>query len=164
MKIKLWIIYKSGIGFSKFIAEMIQDHLEDFIDVYVGSAKMIDPNFIIEEKFDYLIIGDVINEILPSLEIQKWLIKFRETLKNNNLIIKKFSGFYVTHPDIKIEPFWKEFLQEHIKINMIYPPILRLILNKGDLSLENGTFDKVKDFSNDLIEFFVENKNEKKNY
>jgi hypothetical protein len=53
--VKLWIIYKDGIGFSKIIAEMLQDRLEDYIDVSVGNAKKIDPTFLVEEKFDYLI-------------------------------------------------------------------------------------------------------------
>ena len=30
MKVKLWIIYKENIGFSRMIAEMLQDRLEDF--------------------------------------------------------------------------------------------------------------------------------------
>ncbi|MFX1468282.1 MAG: hypothetical protein ACFFB8_06430 [Promethearchaeota archaeon] len=155
MKIKLWIIYKSGIGFSKFIAERIQDQLEDFIDVYVGSANMIDPKFIIEEKFEYLIIGDVIDEVLPSLEIQNWLLKYRENTQINNLIIKIFSGFYVAHPNIKIEPFWTEFLQEHINAEMTFPPVLSLKLRRADLTLEIGSLELVKAYSNDIIELLV---------
>jgi len=61
MNIKLWIIYKEGIGFSRIIAEMIQDRFEDYIDVSVGNANMIDPAFLVEEKFDCLIIGDIYN-------------------------------------------------------------------------------------------------------
>ena len=52
---KLWIIYKNGIGFSKFIAEMLQNRLEDYIEVYVGTAKKIDASFLAKEKLDYLI-------------------------------------------------------------------------------------------------------------
>ena len=73
---KLWIIYKEGIGFSKLIAEMLQDRLEDYIDVSVGNAKQIDPAFLVEERLDYLIIGDIVSEGIPSLEIQNWLLKF----------------------------------------------------------------------------------------
>ena len=87
MKIKIWIIYKEVIGFSRIIAEMLQDRLEDYIDVDVGNAKKIDPAFIIEDKFDCLIIGDVINETIPSLEIQNWLIKYKEVSNNCNLIV-----------------------------------------------------------------------------
>ena len=43
------------------IAEMLQDHLEDYIDVSVGNAKKIDPAFLVEERLDYLIIGDAIS-------------------------------------------------------------------------------------------------------
>ena len=29
---KLWIIYKEGIGFSRIVAEMLQDRLEDYLE------------------------------------------------------------------------------------------------------------------------------------
>jgi hypothetical protein len=157
--VKLWIIYKNGIGFSKIIAEMLQDRLEDYIDVSVGNAKKIDPSFLVEEKFDYLIIGDIISEIIPSLEIQNWLLKYRE-ISNNNLIIKAISGFYIALADIKIEPFWVEFLQDNINAEIIYPPILRLKLNRAGLALEDGVLEIVKAYSNNFIEFFIENKKE----
>jgi len=70
-----------------------------------------------------------------------------------NIPLKPISGFYVALADIIVEPFWVEFLQENINTKMIYPPILRLKLNKGELVLENGAYDLVKDYSNDFIEF-----------
>ncbi len=89
MNIKLWIIYKNGIGFSKIIAEMLQERLEDYIDVDVGNAKKIDPTFLVEEKLDCLIIGDIISKEIPSLEIQNWLLKYGEISNNNFLLITK---------------------------------------------------------------------------
>ena len=157
---KLWIIYKNGIGFSKIIAEMLQDRWEEYIDVSVGNAKKIDPSFLVEEKFDYLIIGDIISDVIPSLEIQNWLLKYREISNNCNLIVKALSGFYIALADIKIEPFWVEFLQDNINAEIIYPPILRLKLNRAGLALENGALEIVKAYSNDFIEFFIENKKE----
>jgi len=156
MIIKLWIIYKNGIGFAKIIAEMLQDRLEDYIDVDVGNTKKIDPDFLVEEKFDCLIIGDFINEAIPSLDIQNWLLKYREISNNNNLIVKAISGFYIAPSDIKIEPFWVESLQENINAEMIYPPILSLKLNRAEIALENGAFELVKAYSNVFIEFFIE--------
>jgi len=41
---------------------------------------------------------------------------------------------------------------------MIYPPILSLKLNKAELTLENGALDLVKEYSNDFIEFLINNK------
>ena len=155
---KLWIIYKDGIGFSKIIAEMLQDRLEVYIDVDVGKANKIDPAFLVEEKFDCLIIGDFISEVIPSLEIQNWLLKYREISSNNSFIVKAISGFYVATADIKIEPFWVEFLHDNVKAELIYPPILRLKLNRAELALEKGVFELVKAYSNDFIEFFIENK------
>jgi len=155
---KLWIIYKEGIGFLKIIAEMLQDRLEDYIDVSVGNAKKIDPSFLLEEKLDYLIIGDIISETIPSVEIQNWVLKYREVSKNNNLVIKILSGFYITLTDIKIEPTLVEFLQENITAEIIYPPILSLKLNRLDLALEIDAFEIVKVYSNDFIEFLINNK------
>jgi len=155
---KLWIIYKEGIGFSMVIAEMLQDRLEDYIDVSVGNAKKIDPAFLVEEKIDYLIIGDVISEEIPSLEIQNWLIKYREISKNKNLIINAISGFYVALTDITVEPFWFEFLQDNVRAKITYPPLLRLKLNKAELALENGAHNIIKDYSKEFIEYMIKNK------
>ena len=152
---KLWIIYKEGIGFSKLIAEMLQDRLEDYIDVSVGNAKKINPIFVVEEKFDYLIIGDTISDVIPSLEIQNWLLKYREISEIKNLTLKAISGFYIALTDITIEPFGVESLQDNINAEMIYPPILHLKLNKAELTLENGALEIVKAYSNDFIEFFI---------
>ncbi len=144
---------------------MLQDRLEDYIDVSVGNAKMIDPTFLVEEKLDYLIIGDTVNDVIPSLEIQNWLLKYREISKKSNLIIKAISCFYVATAVIKIEPFWIEFLQGNVNAEIIYPPILHLKFNKAELILEDGALELVKDYTNDYIEFFLRNKliNEKVN-
>ena len=163
MNIKLWIIYKEEIGFSRMIAEMLQDRLEDYIDVYVGNANQIDPAYLAEEKFDFLIIGDAISKEIPSLEIQNWLLKYKEISDNNNLVVKAVSGFYVALSDIKIKPLWIESLQENIKAGMIYPPILSLKLSREELALENGAYDIIKKYSTDFIEFFIENKKINKN-
>jgi len=137
---------------------MLQDLLEDYIDVSVGNANKIDPAFLIEEKLDFLIIGDIISKTINSLEIQNWLIKYWEFSKSKNLNIKAISGFYVAPTEINIEPFWVDFLHDNVRTEIKYPPILRLMLNKGEIALENGAYDKVKVYSNDCIEFFVENK------
>ncbi len=137
---------------------MLQDLLEDYIDVLVGNANKIDPAFLIEEKLDFLIIGDIISKTINSLEIQNWLIKYWEFSKSKNLNIKAISGFYVAPTEINIEPFWVDFLHDNVRTEIKYPPILRLMLNKGEIALENGAYDKVKVYSNDCIEFFVENK------
>jgi len=152
---RLWIIHKEGIGFAKMVAEIIQYNLEDCIDVSVGNAKKIDPAFLVEEKLDYLIIGDSVSEAIPSLEIQNWLLKYWKISKKTNLIIKAVSGFYVTLADIKIEPFWVEFLKNNISPELIYPPILCLKLNRAELALENGAHDIVKDYSNEFIKYFI---------
>ena len=158
MKIKLWIIYKNGIGFSKIIAEMLQDRLEDYIDVDVGKANKIDPAYLVEERVDFLIIGDIISKEISSLEIQNWLLKYGEITNNNNFIVKAMSGFYITPSDIKIEPLWIESLQENKNAETIYPPILSLKLNRAELALENGALELVKAYSNDFIDFFLRNK------
>lgn len=160
---KLWIIYKEGIVISKYIAEMIQDRLEDYVDTSVGNANKIEPSFLVEEKFNYLIIGDIISETIPSLEIQNWVSKYGVVSKANNLEVKALSGFYVALNDTKIEPFWVDFIKENIRAEILYPPILSLKLKVADLTKSNGVFDIVRSYSNDFIEFLINNKKKKKN-
>ena len=155
---KLWIIYKNGIGFSKIIAEMLQDRLDDYIDVDVGNANKIDPAFLVEEELNYLIIGDDINKAIPSLEIQNWLLKFVEISKKSNLIIKAISSYYVTLADIQVEPSWMEFLQENVNAEKVYPPILCLKFNLAELILDEGALELINDYSNDFIEFLINDK------
>jgi hypothetical protein len=136
---------------------MLQDRLEDYIDVSVGNAKKIDPAFLVEEKLDYLIIGDNLSEVIPSLEIQNWLLKYGEISNKSNLIIKAISGFYVTLADVLVEPSWIEFLQSNVNAEIFYPPILRLKFNKAELVLEDGALGLVKDYTNDFIDFLIIN-------
>jgi hypothetical protein len=145
---------------------MFQDLLEDYIDVDVGRAIKIDPAYLVEERVDFLIIGDIISKEISSLEIQNWLLKYGEITNNYNFIVKAMSGFYITPSDIKIKPLWVESLQENINAETIYPPILRLKLNKAGLALENRALDLVKEYSNDFIEFLInkKKKNKKKVY
>ena len=155
---KLWIIYKNGIGFSKILAEMLQDRLEEYIDVDVGNANKIDPAFLVEEKIDYLIIGDNISKAIPSLEIQNWLQKYSEISKKSNLIIKAISSYYITLANILVEPSWLEFLQENVNAEILYPPILCLKCNSAELVLEDGAIELIKDYTKEFIEFLVNDK------
>ncbi len=136
---------------------MLQDRLDNYIDVSVGNAKKIDPAFLVEEKLDYLIIGDNLSEVIPSLEIQNWMLKYWKISKKSNLIIKAISGFYVTLADILVEPSWMEFLQGNVNAEIIYPPILHLKFNKAELVLEDGALELVKDYANDFIYFLINN-------
>ena len=130
---------------------MLQDRLDDYIDVSVGNAKKIDPAFLVEEKLDYLIIGDNISDEIPSLEIQNWLLKYWELSKKKKITLKAISGFYIATANIKVEPLWVEILHDNVKTEIIYPPILYLKLNKGELALENRVYDIVKEYSNNII-------------
>ncbi|TKJ19264.1 MAG: hypothetical protein CEE43_15950 [Promethearchaeota archaeon Loki_b32] len=156
---KLWIIYKNGIGFSKIIAEMLQDRLEDYIDVSVGTAKKIDPALLVEERFEFLMIGDTIIKEIPSSEIQNWLLKYWEISNERKNTLKAISGFYIVQTDISVEPLWVEFFNSKVRAELIFPSILRLRLNVEELSLENGTPELIKKYSNDFVEFIINNKN-----
>lgn len=159
--VKLWIIYKDGIGFSKIIAEMLQDRLEDYNDVFVGVAKKIDPKFLIEVGLDNLIIGDVVKEEFPSLEIKEWLLKYCEMSSRINLILRILSGFCVSTSSSLDRPLWNNILKDIIKAKMLYPPLLHLKLNIKNYCLENGTVDLVKEYSDDFIKYII--KNEERN-
>jgi len=81
------------------------------------------------------------------------------------LIVRAISGFYVILPRTTDDPFWVGFLHDNVDSEVIYPPILRLKLEKVDLALENGVLELVKDYSNDFIEFLIYNiKRNKKKY
>ena len=158
---KLWIIYKEGIVISKTIAEMIQDRLEDYIEVSVGTANKTDPLSLIDEELDYMIIGDIIRERVPSLEIQNWVLKYSEVLTVNNKELQVLSGFYVSLTEMENESIWLEFLRNNINAKLIFPPILCLKLRKSDLPVDIGALKIVKDYSNDIIEYLL-NRNNKK--
>ena len=134
---------------------MLQDRLDDYIDVSVGNAKKIDPSFLVEEKFDYLFIGDNINKTIQSVEIQNWLLRFGEISKKKNLIIKAISSYYITLADNQVETSWIEFLQDKVNAEIIYPPILCLKFNLAELVLEDGALELVKEYTNDFIDFLI---------
>ncbi|MFX0177681.1 MAG: hypothetical protein ACFE85_15825 [Candidatus Hodarchaeota archaeon] len=158
---KLWIIYKEGIVISKTIAEMIQDRLEDYIEISVGTANKTDPLSLIDEELDYLIIGDIFGEKIPSLEIQNWVLKYSEDSILCNKELQALSGFYVSLTEMENELIWIEFLRKYIKAKLIFPPILCLKLKKSELPLKIGALEIVKDYSNDFIEYLL-NRNKKK--
>ena len=152
---KLWIIYKGGFLFSKVIAEMLQDRLENYIDVSVGKASKIEPLFIIEEGSDYLIIGDIINGKIPSLEIQKWVLKYAEISEGNNLSLETLSGFLISLNEINKDTIWFEFINKNVMSRTIYPPILLLKLDKKNLASETYVRDQVEEYSSKIIEFII---------
>ncbi|MFX0177097.1 MAG: hypothetical protein ACFE85_12805 [Candidatus Hodarchaeota archaeon] len=76
------------------------------------------------------------------MEIQDWFLKFWELSNKNVVTLKAISGYYIALAEIIVELFWVKFLHDNVKVNMIYPPILCLILNRGDLSLENKAYNK----------------------
>jgi hypothetical protein len=150
---KLWIIYKEGIGFSKLIAEMLQDRLEELIDVSVGSAKKVLPPLLLEEQFDYLIIGDIEDKHNNADEINDWLLEFWNVSKNRNLSIKAISGFYVIITDPSKDPLWLELLVEKFNKYKTNPSILRLKLNVETLVLEDKSADLIKEFADEIIDY-----------
>ena len=155
---KLWIIYKGGVVFSKVIAEMLQDHLEDYIDVSVGKVSKIEPSFLLEEELNYLIIGDITSEIItmPSVEIRDWVAKFREISEVNHLDLEVLSGFLITVDEANEDSLWFDFIQDNITTKTIYPPILYLNLNTTTLASEASVLRIVKEYSSKMIEKIIE--------
>jgi len=148
----LWIIYKEGIIISKIIAEMLQDLLEDYINVSVGNAKKIEPSVLLEEKCDYLIIGDLINEEIPSFEIKSWILKFKKIFESNNQILRAISSYNIILSNHESEKLSFEFLEKNIKSEIFYPPILFVNLTKIESLHEIGELNMVKKFSKDIID------------
>ena len=152
---KLWIIYKNGIGFSKIIADMLQDRLEDYIDVNVGKVKNIDPSYLIEEKVDFLIVGDLICEKTPNLELQNWLINYMNISNQKNHVLQLISGYYVKLANITIEPSWIEIIQNNIRSLKKFIPILRLKLDREVLKLDGEADGLLKNYSKGIIEYII---------
>ena len=120
----------------------------------------MDPAFLVEEKLDYLIIGDVIEkEKIPSPELYNWMVKFSELCKIKKLIIKTISCYCVISKEIDVKPFWINFFRENNFSLAIFPPILQLKLKEGGFTLEKNVLKSVKDYSNEFIEFFIDKKN-----
>lgn len=56
-----------------------------------------------------------------------------------------------------VKQLWIKFFQEHNLSIVIFPPILKINLEKGGLTLEKDVIESVKDYSNEFIEFFMKN-------
>ena len=156
---KLWIIYKGGSVFLKVIAESLQDRLESFVNVSVGVASKIDPSFVVEEELNYLIIGDIIEETIPSLEIQNWILKYGEIIEGSNRSLLALSGFLILVDKTLKDPSWSKFINENTVKETIFPPILQLELNESNLAFETCVHGLVKDYSSKIIEFITKKGN-----
>ncbi len=155
---KLWIIYNGGVVFSKVIAEMLQDRLENYIDVSVGKASKINSSFIVEEELDYLIIGDIVNEIIPSMEIQNWVLKYREISECNNLSLKALSGFVISFNEMFKDIVWSEFLRDNIRTETIYPPILCVKFDQTNIAFNTDIHMITKEYSSEISKFITNTK------
>ena len=102
-----------------------------------------------------MIIGDIIIEIIPSVEIQNWVLKYGEISEGNNLSLEALSGFLISLNEMNTETAWFEFIQNNIIAETIYPPILRLKLDKANLASETFVHGLVKEYSNKIIEFIT---------
>ena len=153
---KLWILHRNEISYTKLIAEYLQDYLDNDFDVFVGNVDKIDPNFLIEDDLDFLIIGDITGEIIPSIEIQNWLVNFSKTMKNHNFQIKNLSVYCIGLTDLNIESLWIEFLQKKLNINNIFPPLLHLKLNESNLSLEGNAIELIRKYTNIFTNNFID--------
>ena len=148
---KLWIIYKDGFVISRIISEALQDYLENYVDVFVGKASKIDPILIAEDHLNYLIIGDIVNLSVPSLEIQNWTIKFNEMTETANTYPEFLSGFIISRKGRKYHSTWKKLITDNIKFKEFYPPILHLKMDNVNFTTESYINKKIETYSNKII-------------
>ncbi|TFG04386.1 MAG: hypothetical protein EU539_10915 [Promethearchaeota archaeon] len=111
----------------------------------------------IEEKLDFLIIGDLIDKEIPSNEVKDWLLKYKVISNEKKIILKLVTGFYIKFTTNKVKPLLFEFIRDNVKSNILFPPILCLKLAKTDLILENESLNEFKNYLNDLIEYIIDN-------
>lgn len=126
----------------------------------VGNINKIEASFLVEEEVDFLIIGDIIDsEEVPSPELQDWLVNFLELCNQNKLVLKSISNYCVTSTEIDAKNPWINFFRKNFFSLPVFPPILQLKLKSGGLALEKNVIKSVKDYSNEFIEFLIDNRN-----
>jgi hypothetical protein len=152
---KLWIIYKGGLVISRVIVEMLQDRLESYIDVSVGRVSKIEPWFILEEHLDYLILGDITSNGAPSLDIQKWLSKYKEISEKLEFQISVISGFLILKSEERNNFHWMEFVSDYIMSKVVYPPILSINFKDSKFESEDHVYDVVKEYCFNIIGFIT---------
>jgi len=131
--------------------------------VSIGNVNKIEPAYLVEEKVDFLIIGDVIeDEKIPSPELQEWLVKFSELCKKNQLVINSISSYCVNSTEVDVKHIWNNFYRENNFSLALFPPLLQLKMEEGGLTLEKNVLKLIKDYSSDFIEFFIKNIKENK--
>jgi len=117
----------------------------------------MEPLFLLEEKIDFLIIGDTIEDNnVPSLGFQDWLARFAEQCRKNEQNIKSVSAYFITSPEIDVKKPWIDFYRKNPFSLAIFPPILHFKLK--ELTLEKSVIKSIKDYSNEFIELFITNK------
>lgn len=158
IKFNLWIIQKEGIGFSKIVAEAIQDYLNNYFEVSVGYFNKIEPGLLIEDRVDCLILGDIIDKNeLPSPELYRWLMNFAEECKKTEFVLKSISSYYISLTNSELSSLWIKLFRKFNFYIDIFPSILQLKLEGAVLALEENTLQSVKDYSYEFIEFFKNN-------
>ena len=153
--IKLWIIYKKGIGFSKIISDMLQDRLEDYIDVFAGNLDKNNPSSVIEDDLDLLVICDVIYEEDMGEEMKIWISKFLELARSRAKNLKSISGFYINTTDSTNIPSWVEYLRNNLKITNIFPEIVDLKLNTTKFIVDIETTEFINKYSRIFIDYII---------
>jgi len=156
--LKLWIIHGNASGYAKIVAGMLQDYLENYFEVSVGTARKIDPALVIEEEPDALIIGDNVCSTLPSEEVRNWLVNFSRLLENKKFHIKSVSIYCINTFKENKEPIWSEFFHNHINGISIHNSILSLKLNQSNYTLEREAPELIKQFSIDFTKSFLNDK------
>jgi hypothetical protein len=152
---KLWIIHKNHFGITELIAEYIQDRVVDYIDVFVGNAKLIDLYLLMKENVDYLIIGDIASDKMPSLEIRNFLLDCQKIFCNKKYTAKIFSGFFISSEQLLEQHIWEDWIKNSIKYEMIYPKFLNLKYDLEILNLSDDAIKKVEKYAKDIYTYII---------
>ena len=135
---------------------MLQERLEDYIEVFVGNSEN-NPLSLIEEKLDFLIIGDVIRKENHDVEIQNWISKFLDISSKRGHYIKAISGFYVQTSISNKIPSWVEILQKNLITTKLYPQITKLRIDISNFTLENEASNILNKYSKMYIDYILDN-------
>ena len=150
---KIGIIHTSNYSFSMIVANLLEEFLAEYCDLIVGLVSTMDPKIIIDEEVDTLIIGDIISNNLPNLDLLSWLKNFSFLSLKDHKQIKTIIMYCVGTPSKAYELEWQKFFQENFISVSIYSPVLYVEVIPSQYSLENHLINKIKQFSKCIVSY-----------
>ncbi|MFW9930805.1 MAG: hypothetical protein ACFFD1_15560 [Candidatus Thorarchaeota archaeon] len=156
---KVWIVHDSKFGNGKQIAEIFGRTFEKD-DVKIGHIKSVNPEEIVRDSPDILVVGSAIR-IFRISGSRKWLEKLQKVLKKFNRKIK-YGICFITHArDIdKISKHSEKFYQllsDGDRISNVYPEYLLCQVEDIEGPFKTGVVENAIKFSKSFHQWIKNN-------